>query len=116
MTLRQEDTGEIKYEVRSTKYEVAKPRGGGCGGRCCRAGKRRAVESIGTPCVAWEEGEASTKYEVKELGSAELRGHGGRRQSQNDVWGPDPCTREVGTHVAGGYMKRYSRGTTVHHK
>ncbi len=58
----------------------------------------------------------STKYEVKELGATELRGHGGRMQSQNDVWGPDTCPREVGTHVAGGYMKRYSRGTTVHHK
>ncbi len=39
----QEDTGEIKYEVRSTKYEV------------------------------------------KELGATGLRGHGERRQSQNDV-------------------------------
>ncbi len=25
----------------------------------------------------------------------ELRGHGGRRQSQNDVWELNPCPREV---------------------
>ncbi len=37
----------------------------------------------------------STKYEVKELGATELRGHGGRRQSQNDVWELNPCIREV---------------------
>ncbi len=58
----------------------------------------------------------STRYEVKELGATRLREHGWRRQSQNDVWEINPCTREVGTHVAGGCMKRYSRGTTVHHK
>ncbi len=39
----------------------------------------------------------STKYEVKELGATELRGHGGRRQSQNDVWELEPCTRDVET-------------------
>ncbi len=37
----------------------------------------------------------STKYEVRELGATELRGHGGRRQSWNDAWGIDQCTREV---------------------
>ncbi len=36
-----------------------------------------------------------TKYEVKQLGTTELRVHDERRQSRNDVWGPDPCTREV---------------------
>ncbi len=39
--------------------------------------------------------ERGTKYEVRELGATELRGHGGRRQSQNDVWELNPCTREV---------------------
>ncbi len=41
----------------------------------------------------------STKYEVKELGATELRGHGGRRQSKNDVWGLNPCTRDVEAHL-----------------
>ncbi len=53
MTLRQEDTGAIKYEVRSTKYEV------------------------------------------KELGATELRGHGMRRQSRNDVRELNSCTRDA---------------------
>ncbi len=53
MTLRQEDTEVIKYEVRGTKYEV------------------------------------------KELGATELRGQGGRRKSQNDVWELNPRAREV---------------------
>ncbi len=47
----------------------------------------------------------STKYEVKELGATELRGHGEGKQSRNDAWELNPCTREVGTHVAGGYMR-----------
>ncbi len=53
MTLRQKDAGVIKYEVRSTKYEV------------------------------------------KELGATELRGHGERRQSRNDARGINQSTREV---------------------
>ncbi len=53
MTLRQENAGEIKYEVRSTKYEV------------------------------------------KEFGATELRGHGERRQSRNDARGINQSTREV---------------------
>ncbi len=73
MALRREDTGVIKYEVRSTKYEV------------------------------------------KELGATELRGHGGRRQSQNDVWELNQSTREGDTSVVREAMKRCSRGTSIHH-
>ncbi len=35
-----------------------------------------------------------TKYEVKKLGATRLRGHGGRRQSQNDARGINQSTRE----------------------
>ncbi len=36
-----------------------------------------------------------SKYEVKESGATEFRRHDGRRQSKNDVWELNPCTREV---------------------
>ncbi len=43
----------------------------------------------------WKYEVRSTKYEVKELGATELRRGVGKRQSQNDVWGENPRTRDV---------------------
>ncbi len=37
----------------------------------------------------------STKYEVKELGATALRGQIKRRQSRNDAWELNSCTRNV---------------------
>ncbi len=56
----------------------------------------------------------STKYEVKELGATELRGHGVRRQSRNDVRELNSCTREVEPPlVRGAFVTRMGIGMAV---
>ncbi len=84
-----------KYEVRSTKYEVAKLWRAVCGkeegmvGRCMCGGK--VGQSERERRGRWK---AKGRYEVKEIGATELRGGMWRKRSRNDARGINQSTRE----------------------